>query len=73
VVGHGGAEERGQPQRVDAEQLEVPEPVPDAVEVTDAVTVRVRERTDIDLITGRVLPPVGGATVSRGVPGSSHS
>jgi hypothetical protein len=73
VVGHGGGVEGGEPQRVDAEQLEVAEPVPDAVEVTDTVPVGVREGTDIDLVTGRVVPPVGGGTVSRGVPGSTHS
>ncbi len=46
-----------QPQRVDAETGEVRQPVPDTVEIADAVTVAVGERADIDLVDDGCLPP----------------
>jgi hypothetical protein len=57
VVGHRGAVEGRQPQRVDAQQLQVTEPGVDAFQVSDAVTVRIGERAYVDLVEDGVLPP----------------
>ena len=61
-VGHGGGEERGQPQGVDAQPGEVVEVGTDAVEVADAVAVGVGERAGIDLVDDGPLPPRGSVT-----------
>ena len=57
VVGHGRDHDRIEPDRVDAQRLEVIQLCGHAVEVTDAVTVAVPEGTWIDLIEQRVRPP----------------
>src|SRR5918999_47991 len=64
VVGHVVAEvrhrrwiERGEPQRLDAELLEVAEPGAQAAQVAHAVVVAVGERARIHLVDGSVLPP----------------
>ena len=53
----GGGVERRQPDRVDAQLLEVVQPRDDAREVAEAVAVRVLERTRIDLVDGCAVPP----------------
>ena len=62
-VGHGGAEERGDPQRIDAEPDEVGEVGSDAVQVTDAVAVGVGERARVHLVEDGPPPP--GDVVDR--------
>ncbi len=52
--------ERAQPHRVDAEPVEVIDAGDDALEIADAVAVRVGEAPRIDLVDGRVAPPVRG-------------
>jgi hypothetical protein len=49
--------ERQQPERVDAEVLDVVELRGQSAEVADAVVVRVEERLDVQLIDDRVLVP----------------
>ena len=49
---------RVQPDPVDAEPLEVVEPRRQAGQVADAVAVRVREGTRIDLIEDALAPPL---------------
>ena len=53
-----GAVERGQPDGVDAERLEVVQPRRHAGDVTDAVAVRVGERPRVDLVDHGVAPPL---------------
>jgi hypothetical protein len=56
-VGHGGAVEGREPQRVDAEPDEMVEVLGDAGEVADAISARVRERARVDLVDDGGLPP----------------
>ncbi len=53
----GGGVHGGEPDGVDAEVLQVVEPLGDAVEVADAVTVGVLEAAGVDLVDDGVLPP----------------
>ena len=46
-----------EPERVDAELLEVPESTAHAAQVAGAVAVRVREAADVDLVDHRAAPP----------------
>ncbi len=46
-----------QPDGVDAQALEVIEPLGDSVEVADTVAVRVLEAAGIDLVNDRMFPP----------------
>ena len=48
-----------QPDRIDAERLQVVEARCDAVEIADSVAVGILETARIDLVDDRVLPPVG--------------
>ena len=57
VVLAGARIERQQPQRVDAEVLQIIELLGQAGEVADAVAVAVGERLDVKLIDDRVLVP----------------
>ena len=57
VIGHGRPGDGSDPDCVDSQQLQVAELVANSVEVTDAVTVGVRERAGIDLVEDGVLPP----------------
>ena len=57
VVGHRRHHHRVEPDRVDAERLEVVQPGGHAVEVADAVAVAVAERPRIHLVEHRVRPP----------------
>ncbi len=50
--------ERREPDRVDAQALEVVEFLGDAFQIADAVAVRVKERLDIDLVDDVGLPPL---------------
>src|SRR5579862_8805798 len=50
--------DRAQPERIDAELAQVIEMRGDAVEVADAVAIRVGKTARIDLIEDRVLPPM---------------
>jgi hypothetical protein len=56
------AERRGihrqNPETVDAQLLDVVEPLDEPREVADAVAVAVHERLDVDLVEHRVLVPV---------------
>ena len=65
VVLQGRGIERQQPDRGDAEVLEVVELAREAGEVPDAVRVRVGERTDVQLVEDRVLVPEGIAVQLR--------
>ena len=56
-VGHRRAEERRQPDGLDAEVADVLEPARDPAQVTDAVARRVGERARVDLVDGAPLPP----------------
>lgn len=47
-----------QPDRIDAEPRQIVEVRDDAIEVADAVTIRIRETARIDLVEDRVLPPL---------------
>jgi hypothetical protein len=58
VVDHGGGVERGQPDGVDAEELQVAQPGAHAFEVAQAVAVGIREGPDVDLVEHRVAPPL---------------
>ena len=49
--------ERGEPDRIDAEVLEVLEPPNEPLEVADAVAARVEERLHLEAIDHRVLVP----------------
>ncbi len=70
VVDHRRRVERRQPQRVDAEQVQVAEPVPDAGQVADAVAVGVGEAAHVHLVEDRGppprLPPAGARARTRG-------
>ena len=57
IVAHRRRIERQQPERVDAELLDVVEALRQASEVADAVAVGVVERLDVHLIDDRVLVP----------------
>ena len=56
---------RTQPHAVDTQLDEVIDVVDDAAQVTDAVAVRVGERTRVHLIDDRFLPPLHADTVGR--------
>jgi hypothetical protein len=49
---------RTDPEGVDAELGEITEPRPDAVDVADAVAVRVGERPRVDLVDDGAAPPL---------------
>jgi hypothetical protein len=56
----------GEPDDVDAQRLQVVEPVDDASQVTDSVTVGVLEAARVDLVDHRGLEPLlGEAGVRR--------
>src|SRR4051812_14859893 len=56
-VGHRRAVERRQPDRLDAERLEVVETRRDPPQVADAIAVGVGERARVDLVDRPALPP----------------
>ena len=60
-VGHRRAVDRRQPERVDAEPLQVVQARAQPLEVADAVARRVGERARIDLVDDRLLPPHAAA------------
>ena len=66
VVGHRGGVERGQPERVHAEQVQVAEPLADAGQVTHAVAVAVGEAADVDLVEDGGPPPRCAAALRPG-------
>jgi hypothetical protein len=49
-VGHGGDEDRREPNGVDSQPLQIVESAGDASEVPDAIPVRVLVRTRVDLV-----------------------
>lgn len=57
VIHLWGDEDRVQPHRVDAEGLQVRDPLPDPVQVPDAVAVAVLKRFWIDLVNNCVFIP----------------
>ena len=57
VVAQRRGIERQQPQRRDAEVLQIVELAPQALEIADAVIVGIEERLDVQLIDDRVLVP----------------
>jgi hypothetical protein len=69
VVGVRRAEDRGQPDHVDAEPFEVVESPANAAQVADTVPVGVLETARVHLVDDGVLPPpglVGGCREERG-------
>src|SRR5687768_12968065 len=62
-VGLRAAKERRQPDRLDAELLQIIEAVEHAREVADAVAVAVGERARVQVIDGRAPPPRRAAAV----------
>ena len=56
-VGHRRAEDRREPDGVDAQPGQVVEVAGEASQITDAVAARVGERPRIDLVHDRRLPP----------------
>jgi hypothetical protein len=70
-VAHRRAVERRQPDRVDAEPREVPQPRRDPGEIADPVAVRVGERARVDLVDDGGLPP--GAGLASFVRREAHS
>jgi hypothetical protein len=69
AVGQRGGVERAEPDRVHAEVGQVADARRHAGKVTDAVTVAVREAARVDLVDGRLAPPVG---VESGVAGQKN-
>jgi hypothetical protein len=67
AVPQGGLEERGQPQAVDAQPLEVVQFRGQALEVADSVAVAVLEGADQDFVEDGAFEPVGVAVPGRGV------
>ena len=65
VVAQRRRVERQQPDRRDAEVVDVVEPRDQPAEVADAVAVRVLERADVHLVDQGVLVPVGLASAAR--------
>ncbi len=65
VVAAGGGVERQQPQRGDAEILQIPQFLGQPGKVADAVIVAVGEGLDVELVDDRILVPelVGGGLV----------
>src|SRR5205807_6985515 len=74
-VGHWGAVEGRDPDRVHAEPGQVVQPVLDAGQVADAVSAGVLERSRVDLVDHRVSPPgdVSAGVHAPVVPGSRFS
>jgi hypothetical protein len=60
VVRHRRGVDRGQPEGVDSEPLQVLEPRDDPAQVTDAVAGRIGEGAGVDLVEDRVAPPRNG-------------
>ena len=58
-VGHRGRINGRNPNRVDAEPMEIVQAQLDARKIADAVAVAVLERTGIDLVNDAALPPDG--------------
>ena len=56
-VAHGRFEERRQPDAIDAEGLHIVELGCDALEIANAVAVRIHERARVDLVEHRAPPP----------------
>src|SRR5205823_3379568 len=57
-VGVGRYRDRAQPDGIDAQPLEVIEPPDDTRQIADAITVRVLERTQVDLVDDAIAPPL---------------
>jgi hypothetical protein len=57
-VPHGRLEEGRQPNAIDAQRLHIVELGGHALEIADAVPIRVHERARIDLVEHRAPPPV---------------
>ena len=56
-VGHGRRVNRRDPDGTNAEPLEIVEPLDYALQVTDAITIAVLERSRIYLVNNAFLPP----------------
>ena len=56
-IGHRRGKDRRQPDRVDAERLQIGQPLDDAGDVADAVGIGILKRARIDLIENAVPPP----------------
>jgi hypothetical protein len=72
MIRHGRAVERGEPQRVDAQQFQIAEPGSDPLKITDAVPVGVRERPHVHLVEDRVVPPGKVSALVETLGGSAH-
>ena len=56
-IGHRGGKDRRQPDRVDAERLQIGQPVDDPGDIADPVGIGILKRARIDLIENAVPPP----------------
>ena len=72
VVAVGGRLERHQPEAVDAQPVEMVEPLDEPVEVADAVAVAVLEGLDVQAVEDRVLPPEVAGPRGRHAPSPRH-
>ena len=63
ATGHRGRVPRVEPDRVDSEATQVLEPIAHAAQVADAVAVAVGEAADVNLVDGRLTPPLASGQV----------
>ena len=68
----GDTRDRIEPDAVDAEPLQIVEPLDDAAQVADPVAVRVHVGTGIDLVQDAVAPPRPAGLVGRHVAAWAH-
>lgn len=57
-IGHWRGEDRRQPDRIDPQRFHIRQPLQDAGEIADAVTVGVLKGARVDLIEDAVAPPI---------------
>ena len=57
-VMHGRRIDRRDPNRIDTQPYQIIEPLPDTIEIADAITVRVLKGPRVDLIDCPGLPPL---------------
>src|SRR5690606_22967756 len=62
-----------EPDRIDAQRLEVVQPLDDALQVTRAAALGVLEAPGRDLVDDRALPPLAAADPALAVPVDAHA
>jgi hypothetical protein len=65
VVDHRGGVDGAEPQRVDAEQLQVAQAATDPLQVAEPVAVGVGEAGHVDLVEDGVPPPLHGGILAE--------